>query len=75
MGQGIVSNSGNGTGYGLANTRARLSHLYGSAQEFSLRQLPEKEGGGVKVDIKIPFRESDKHAPDNAPRVLVGRGL
>jgi sensor histidine kinase YesM len=39
-------------GLGLANTRARLSQLYGSAQHLALENL---SGGGFRVRIEIPF--------------------
>jgi len=39
---------------GLKNTRARLQHLYGDAHHFELSETP---GGGVTVDMVIPFRE------------------
>jgi two-component system, LytTR family, sensor kinase len=45
--------AGGGTGVGLANTRARLSELYGDAHRFELRAL---EGGGTAVVIDMPFR-------------------
>jgi LytS/YehU family sensor histidine kinase len=40
-------------GVGLANTRARLAHLYGAAHRFDLKNSP---GGGLMVDLAIPFR-------------------
>ena len=43
-------------GTGLANTRARLEHLYGSAQSFELGNV---EGGGVLARISIPLRTID----------------
>lgn len=39
-------------GLGLANTRARLSQLYGSAQHLVLENIA---GGGFRVRIEIPF--------------------
>jgi two-component system LytT family sensor kinase len=54
-----VSDSGNGfaaipgNGIGLANTRERLSTLYGAAQRLALRSLP---GAGAQVTIEIPLR-------------------
>lgn len=42
-------------GVGLANTRARLSHLYGAAHRFDLKNSPS---GGLMVDLAIPFRNS-----------------
>jgi two-component system LytT family sensor kinase len=41
-------------GVGLANTRSRLQHLYGSSHRFEFRQPP---GGGLSVLIAIPFVE------------------
>ena len=43
-----------GSGIGLSNTRARLYHLYGDAHSFELRGI---DGGGVSVEIGIPYRE------------------
>lgn len=42
-------------GIGLANTRARLRHLYGDAHSFELTETP---GGGLTVSMEIPFREN-----------------
>jgi sensor histidine kinase YesM len=41
-----------GGGVGLANTRARLQHLYGEQQEMRSEPL---ESGGYLVTIDIPF--------------------
>ena len=40
------------TGLGLANTAARLRHLYGDAQQFSITAA---EGGGTRVTILLPY--------------------
>jgi signal transduction histidine kinase len=40
-------------GIGIANTRARLQHLYGEIHHFSLNTPP---GGGTQVRLEIPFR-------------------
>jgi len=45
--------SGNGSGVGLANTRARLEQLYGDQHAFSVANHPL---GGVQVELSIPFR-------------------
>lgn len=45
-------------GIGLANTRARLRHLYGEAQKFELNQ---PSSGGVIITITMPFREGNKN--------------
>jgi two-component system, LytTR family, sensor kinase len=42
-------------GIGLANTQARLNHLYGSGYRFELRTAP---GKGLVVSMKIPFRKA-----------------
>jgi two-component system LytT family sensor kinase len=44
-----------GRGIGLANTRERLSGLYGDAQRLDSGHSPE---GGFTVRIELPFRES-----------------
>jgi two-component system LytT family sensor kinase len=41
-------------GIGLANTRARLEHLYAGQYRFELRK---EIAGGFAVDIRIPYRE------------------
>jgi sensor histidine kinase YesM len=43
-------------GIGIANTRERLRHLYGE-QNQSLK-ISEEPGGGVRVDLSLPFRSS-----------------
>jgi len=46
-------------GVGLGNTRARLTHLYGSAHRFSFANRPE---GGFHVSVSIPFRSARRGA-------------
>jgi sensor histidine kinase YesM len=46
-------------GIGIANTRARLRHLYGDAQTFDIRN---GESGGVVAVLKIPFRTQENEA-------------
>ena len=56
---GLVTNS---TGIGLSNTRARLKQMYGSKQDFQLKNRPE---GGLSIHIEIPFKilpkETENH--------------
>jgi two-component system, LytTR family, sensor kinase len=42
-------------GLGLANTRARLAQMYGSAHKFEMADAPE---GGLQVTLTIPFESS-----------------
>jgi two-component system LytT family sensor kinase len=53
-GLGLSSAGKSGTGVGLANTRARLLHLYGTAQRLEVSNLPQ---GGCLARIVLPFRE------------------
>ena len=41
-------------GVGLSNTRARLRGLYGDAHRFDLKPV---EGGGLLIQVSIPFQE------------------
>ena len=43
-------------GVGLANTQARLAHLYGATHRFDLSNSPT---GGLIVEMSIPFKVSD----------------
>jgi two-component system LytT family sensor kinase len=49
-----------GKGVGLANTRSRLEHLYGSDQRLA---FSEPAGGGLIVSVAIPFH-ADEVAED-----------
>lgn len=44
-------------GVGLSNTRRRLRHLYGEEHRFKL-SVPRTEG--LRVDLEIPYKESEK---------------
>jgi len=46
------------SGLGLANTRARLSQLYGETQRLKLENL---SGGGFRVRIEIPFHVTERN--------------
>jgi LytS/YehU family sensor histidine kinase len=48
VGTGSIS----GTGVGVRNTRARLSHLYGDEQSFDLRA---GEGPVTIAEIRLPY--------------------
>lgn len=51
-GQGLRPGGDPSSGLGLANTRARLRHIYGEEQKLELSEPP---GGGLLVRIEIPF--------------------
>ena len=46
-----------GTGVGVRNTRARLEHLYGLEQSFTLR--PAGGGAGTVAEIRLPYHTHD----------------
>jgi two-component system LytT family sensor kinase len=52
-GPGVVTTDAQ-RGIGLANTKARLQELYGSAQQL---ELGRPDRGGFRVLVSIPFRE------------------
>jgi two-component system LytT family sensor kinase len=57
-----------GRGVGLANTRARLQHLYGGDYRF---ELGHAEGGGALVKVDLPFLVSAPRPPaEPEPRPL-----
>jgi len=47
--------SDSGLGVGIKNTRARLQQLYGEAYQFELKN---GDGGGLSVQVAIPFRSA-----------------
>jgi two-component system, LytTR family, sensor kinase len=51
-GRGLANGGAGPDGIGLANTRERLSRLYGEGQRLELRAPPE---GGVSVEVVLPF--------------------
>jgi signal transduction histidine kinase len=77
-GPGLAAHAGNGkvakSGIGLANTRARLTHLYGAA-EFRL-EIKTAVSRGLIVLIEIPFKTKtqltlhDEKAPAPAKAVI-----
>lgn len=54
-GRGPGSSNRHGTGIGVANTRARLEQLYGSAQEFC---LAPGANGGTEAMIRLPLKKT-----------------
>jgi two-component system, LytTR family, sensor kinase len=52
-GPGLNGAGAGSEGIGLSNVRARLAHLYGSAQTFTLAQ---SSGGGAVATITLPCR-------------------
>lgn len=57
QGLGVDASGGQGkAGIGLANTRARLRHMYGDAQQLDIASRP---AGGVVVSLRMPLRHND----------------
>ena len=56
---GIGFQKKRGSGVGLANTRARLTTLYGDAAQLSIRP---NVGGGVIAEIELPVERPNKPA-------------
>ena len=52
-GPGPAAPNDHATGIGLANTRARLAVLYGSAAALTLEPVP---GGGTRATVSLPMR-------------------
>jgi len=44
-----------GAGVGLADTRARLTRLYGASSSLT---LAERDGGGATASLRLPFHTS-----------------
>ena len=53
-GPGLCAGTKSGSGVGLANTRARLLHLYGEAQQF---EIVNDARGGCAARVHLPFYE------------------
>lgn len=53
--------AGRGPGLGLATTRARLAALYGDAHQLAIAST---EGGGLAVDLTLPFAHVSPPAVD-----------
>jgi two-component system, LytTR family, sensor kinase len=51
---GPLAETSSGTGVGLRNTRARLSHLYGEEQSFILRSAQSTTPSTI-AEIKLPY--------------------
>ncbi len=49
-------------GIGLRNVRERLQRLYGAGHDF---QLSNRREGGLRVEIKIPFRNVSQNMEEN----------
>lgn len=52
-------------GVGLSNTRARLREMYGPAHQFALVEPSE---GGLRVELRIPFRQNSIHEDTHSDR-------
>ncbi|HEY7329990.1 MAG TPA: histidine kinase [Gemmataceae bacterium] len=70
-GLGLRASVAGGGGVGLANTRARLLHLYGAAQRLELSNHPQ---GGCLAKIVLPFRELAPELNDTIPDNPVAHG-
>jgi len=55
----VLAGQGQPLGIGLANTRLRLTELYGARASLSTENAPD---GGAVVTIRLPFRECDDAA-------------
>jgi len=62
------------TGVGVANTRARLEHLYGAEQRFTLRAVNATDGGaapgetGAVAELVLPFHVASGDTSDRTER-------
>jgi sensor histidine kinase YesM len=68
-GAGLQPSNGNGkgskpAGIGLANTRARLAHLYEENYRFEMKNAVPH---GVIVTLEIPFETKNGSQPGNEP--------
>lgn len=60
-GRGVDLSGNSRSGIGLANTRSRLRELYGERASLS---LSHRAGGGLDVEIRIPWRSTAADAND-----------
>lgn len=51
--RGVLRAAAQGSGIGLANTRARLEQSYGAAHSLT---ISDRDGGGCVVTVSIPYR-------------------
>jgi LytS/YehU family sensor histidine kinase len=63
-GPGLIAAARPREGIGMANTRTRLERYYGSKQSF---RISNRDDGGVRVEIRLPFRISKKLGTPNEP--------
>jgi two-component system, LytTR family, sensor kinase len=61
-GPGLTAGGTSSGGVGLANTRSRLLHLYGTAQRLEVRN---GRHGGCVAHVILPFRELATESADN----------
>ncbi|HYC76731.1 MAG TPA: ATP-binding protein, partial [Planctomycetota bacterium] len=69
-GPGLPTGADGRVGIGLANTRARLEALHGSAQAVTLRTHPE---GGAEATIELPYRPAPRGAAGPGEYRVIGR--
>ena len=67
-GPGAAAESRHGNGLGLANTRERLTTLYGGRARLELRERAVADGGGTLATVRIPFRKTDATSDGEVPR-------
>lgn len=63
-GPGLIAEVRQHEGIGMANTRTRLERYYGSNQSF---RISNRDDGGARVEIRLPFRISKELGHRNEP--------